>query len=293
METPGSELSPAAPAAAPPRALAPPAVAAPAPPAVAAPASAAPRAEFMGCPFDRVEMDEAVRRAVAWCRGERRPHTIVTMNAAVLVAMRRDPELARACRAGDLVVADGVPVLWASRLAGAPLPGRVAGVDLMPRLLDAAAEHGLPVFFLGAREEVVRALVALCAARWPHLAIAGFRDGYFGPEQAPAVVAQIRRSGAAMLFVGMPSPFKETWCERNREALGVPVILGVGGSFDVLAGFVPRAPAVLQRAGLEWAWRLAMEPRRLFRRYLVTNSIFLARTAGLLLRRLAPARRAA
>jgi N-acetylglucosaminyldiphosphoundecaprenol N-acetyl-beta-D-mannosaminyltransferase len=268
----------------------------PAPPSALAPAGAsspAARAEFMGCPFDRVTMDGAVARAVAWCRGERRPHTLVTMNAAVLVAMRRDPDLARACRAGDLVVPDGVPVLWASRLAGAPLPGRVAGVDLMPRLLEAAAEHGLPVFFLGARDEVVRALVAQCAARWPRLPIAGFRDGYFGPDEEPAVVERIRGSGAAMLFVGMPAPFKEIWCERNRAALGVPVILGVGGSFDVLAGFIPRAPPALQRAGLEWLWRLAMEPRRLFRRYLVTNSVFLARTAVEVFRRRAPARRPA
>jgi N-acetylglucosaminyldiphosphoundecaprenol N-acetyl-beta-D-mannosaminyltransferase len=93
-----------------------------------------------------------------------------------------------------------------------------------------------------------------------------------------------------MLFVGMPSPFKETWCEREREALGVPVVLGVGGSFDVLAGFVRRAPRLMQRAGLEWLWRLAMEPRRLFRRYLVTNTVFLARAAVEIARRGRPAR---
>ncbi len=250
------------------------------------------RAEFLGCPFDRVTMQEAVDRALAWCGGERRAHTIVTMNAALLVAMRGDGELARACRAGDLVVADGMSVVWTFGLAGVPLPGRVAGVDLMPRLLAAAAELGLPVFFLGARAEVVRALVTTCAERYPGLAVAGLRDGYFGPDEEPAVVEQIRRSGAAILFVGMPSPFKESWCERHRDALGVPVILGVGGSFDVLAGFIRRAPGWMQRSGLEWLWRLAMEPRRLFRRYLVTNTIFVARTALEALRRL-PAPRAA
>ncbi|HET8538646.1 MAG TPA: WecB/TagA/CpsF family glycosyltransferase [Anaeromyxobacter sp.] len=251
------------------------------------------RPRFMGCPFDPITMDEAVARALAWCRrDDGRPRTIVTMNAALLVAMRRDADLARACRAGDLVVPDGVPVVWASRLAGVPLPGRVAGVDLMPRLLEAAAEHGLPVFFLGAREEVVRELVRRCAARWPQLLVAGWRNGYFAPREHPEVVARIRRSGAAMLFVGMPSPFKETWCERHRDALGVPVILGVGGSFDVLAGFVPRAPRLAQRAGLEWLWRLAMEPRRLFRRYLVTNTIFVARAALEVARRAARAGRA-
>jgi N-acetylglucosaminyldiphosphoundecaprenol N-acetyl-beta-D-mannosaminyltransferase len=238
------------------------------------------RTEFMECPFDRVTMSQAVARAVGWCRDDRRPHTVITVNAAVLAAMREDRDLARACRAGDLVVADGVPVVWASRLAGAALPSRVAGVDLMQRLLESAAEHGLPVFFLGAREEVVRALVAQCATRHPRLVVAGYRNGYFGRERDREVVEQIRRSGAAMLFVGMPSPFKEVWCERHRDELGIPVIMGVGGSFDVLAGFIRRAPRFMQAAGLEWLWRLLMEPRRLWKRYLVTNAVFIARTVA-------------
>ncbi len=251
------------------------------------------RLELMGCPFDPVTMDEAVRRAVAWCRGERRPHVVLTMNVAHLVAMRSHPEFAAACRAADLVVADGLPVVWASKIAGAPLPARVTGCDLMPRLLEAAAAHALPVFFLGAREDVVRTLVRRCAARWPALRVAGYRNGYFGPEESDAVVAQIRRSGAAMLFVGMPSPLKDLWCERHRDALGVPVMLGVGGSFDVLAGFVRRAPAWMQRTGLEWLWRVALEPRRLLWRYLSTNTIFVARLAWELARRVGRPRPAA
>ncbi len=249
-----------------------------------------PRLELMGCGFDPITMADAVACAVSWCRREPRPHTIVTVNAAVLVAMRRDPELARACRAGDLVVADGVPVVWASRLAGARLPARVAGVDLMGRLLEAASEHRLPVFFLGAREEVVRALAAQCAARYPGLVVAGYRNGYFARDRDGEVVDQIRRSGAALLFVGMPSPFKEVWCERRREDLGVPVVMGVGGSFDVLAGFIPRAPRFMQAAGMEWLWRLGLEPRRLWRRYLVTNAVFVARALAEIFRRRAAPR---
>jgi N-acetylglucosaminyldiphosphoundecaprenol N-acetyl-beta-D-mannosaminyltransferase len=155
----------------------------------------------------------------------------------------------------------------------------------MARLLEIAAQQRLRVFFLGAREEVVRALVARCAARYPGLVVAGYRNGYFGRESDREVVDQIRRSGAAILFVGMPSPFKEVWCERHREDLGVPVIMGVGGSFDVLAGFIARAPPWMQAAGLEWLWRLALEPRRLWRRYLVTNTIFVARTVVETIRR--------
>ncbi len=238
------------------------------------------RVALMGCRFDPVTMDEAVGRAVGWCRGERRPHVVVTMNVAHLVALPSDPEFARACLAGDLVVADGLPIVWASRIAGAPLPARVAGCDLMPRLLEAAAAHALPVFFLGAREEVVRTLAEDSVRRHPGLRVAGWRNGYFAPAENDRVVAEIRESGAAMLFVGMPSPFKDVWCERHRDALGVPVILGVGGSFDVLAGFVRRAPAWMQRVGLEWLWRVAMEPRRLFWRYLSTNTLFVARLAA-------------
>jgi N-acetylglucosaminyldiphosphoundecaprenol N-acetyl-beta-D-mannosaminyltransferase len=239
----------------------------------------APRPELLECRFDPVTLDEAVTRAVEWSLAGGRPRTIVTMNAALLVAMRRDRELAAACRGGDLVVADGVPVVWASRLLGGALPGRVCGCDLMERLLAAAAARALPVYLLGARPEVVEVLAETCARRFPGLVVAGFRDGYFGPDEEAEVVAGIRRSGAAMLFVGMPSPFKETFLERNRTALGVPVLLGVGGSFDVLAGFVRRAPRWMQAAGLEWFWRLLMEPRRMWRRYLVTNTVFLARLA--------------
>jgi N-acetylglucosaminyldiphosphoundecaprenol N-acetyl-beta-D-mannosaminyltransferase len=189
--------------------------------------------------------------------------------------MRRDLELARACRSGDLTVADGMSVVWALRASGQAAPERVAGVDLMARLLAAAGENQLRVYFLGARCEVVTALVERSRAQYPGLEIAGFRDGYFGPEDHPSIVEEIRASGAHVLFVGMPSPFKETWCERHRERLEVPVIMGVGGSFDVLAGFIKRAPRWVQALGLEWFWRLLMEPRKLWKRYLTTNSEFI------------------
>lgn len=264
----------------------------PAPAAGASPGTTAPlpfaggtrpqmRVVVMDCPFDLVTPEEAVERAAAWCHreGARSPHTIMTVNAALLVGMRNDPALARACQRGDLIVPDGVPVVWASRAIGTPLRARVAGVDLMAAILARGATQGLRVFFLGARPEVVRALVDSCAARYPGLVVAGHRDGYFDESQHQAVIAQIRESNADVLFVGMPSPFKEVWSERHRDALGVPVIMGVGGSFDVLAGFIRRAPAVFQKVGLEWFWRLLMEPRKLWKRYLVTNTLFLARTA--------------
>lgn len=246
---------------------------------------AADRPELLGCRFDRVTMREAVARCVAWCTGPRRPHTVVTANASTLCLMRRDAALREACRRADLVVPDGMSVVWTSRLAGTPLPERVTGVDLMGNLLAAASARSLRVYFLGARREVVTELARRCARDYPGLVVAGARDGYFAPSEHARVVEHIREAAPHMLFVGMPSPFKETWCERHRAALDVPVILGVGGAFDVLAGHVRRAPRRLQSLGLEWSWRLAMEPRRMWKRYLVTNSEYLCLAAGEILKR--------
>jgi N-acetylglucosaminyldiphosphoundecaprenol N-acetyl-beta-D-mannosaminyltransferase len=243
------------------------------------------RRELLGCAFDGLTMSAAVEQCLRWCLGPRAPHTVVTANAAVLCMMRGDPELAEACRRGDLILADGMSVVWTSRVAGLPLPERVAGVDLMARLLEAGAARGLRVYFLGARPSVVSELAQRCARDHPGLVVAGHRDGYFRPETSDAVVDEIRRAAPHMLFVGMPTPFKEKWCERHRAALDVPVIMGVGGSFDVMAGRVRRAPRLLRSAGLEWSWRLMMEPRKMWRRYLVTNSEYLWLATGEILRR--------
>lgn len=233
------------------------------------------RREVLGCPFDPVTLPMAVRRCLEWCQGPRAPHTLVTINASLICMMRRDKALREACLSGDLIVADGVPVVWTSRLAGVHLPERVAGVDLMAALLEMASKHGLRVYFLGARPDVVMELEQRISRSYPGLEVSGARDGYFGQEDHGAIVGEIARSAPHMLFVGMPSPFKETWCAGNREALGVPLIMGVGGSFDVLAGRVRRAPRAMQMVGLEWGWRLAMEPRKMWKRYLFTNSEFI------------------
>lgn len=233
------------------------------------------KAELLGLSFDPVTMEAAVSRCLDMCRAPRISHTVITANASHLCMMRHDAELGKACRSGDLIVADGMSVVWALRASGQSAPERVAGVDLMESLLAAAEKNQLSVYLLGARREVVTALVAHCRLKYPNLRIAGFRDGYFGPSDHGAIIEQIRESGAHMLFVGMPTPFKETWCERHRQRLNVPLIIGVGGSFDVLSGFIARAPLWVQSYGQEWFWRLLMEPRKLWKRYLTTNSAFI------------------
>jgi N-acetylglucosaminyldiphosphoundecaprenol N-acetyl-beta-D-mannosaminyltransferase len=233
------------------------------------------KAHLLGVSIDPLTMDKAVESCVDLCHAPRASHMVMTVNASHLCMARSDPALKQACEAADLTVADGMSVVWALRASGQAVPERVAGVDLMSNLLSAAEANQLSVFFLGARPEVVKTLVEKCRHTHPSLNVAGFRDGYFGPEQHEAIVEQIRNSGAHMLFVGMPSPFKETWCEKHRERLNIPIILGVGGSFDVLAGYIKRAPRWAQTMGLEWAWRLMMEPRKLWKRYMTTNSQFI------------------
>ena len=228
----------------------------------------------LGYPVDRVTMDEAVDRCRSYLHGDRRARLVVTLNAAVLAMAERCERLRSAVRGGDLVLADGISVVWAARLFGADLRHRVSGVDLMERLAQLADGEGLRIFFLGARPEVVLKVVDRIESEHPGVVVAGFRDGYFAPSEAGEVIEQVRRSRADILFVAMPSPFKEIWCFDHLDDLGVPVVLPVGGAFDVFSGEIPRAPVWMRNAGLEWSWRLLMEPRQKWRRYLFLNSAF-------------------
>jgi N-acetylglucosaminyldiphosphoundecaprenol N-acetyl-beta-D-mannosaminyltransferase len=235
------------------------------------------RIDILGCPFDSITERETVDLVFEWKNApERKSHHIITVNVAILMMARDDAKLANAIEKADLVVVDGKPLVWTSKWLGAPVPEKVSGVDLMRSLLEAGNERGLSVFLLGTTQERLDILERVIRTRYPNVVIAGTRNGYFKAPEYPEVTRQIRESKADLLLVGMPAPFKEIWCEEHRDALAVPAILGVGGAFDVMAGFVPRAPLVLQEAGLEWAWRLAMEPKKLWKRYLVTNSAFLA-----------------
>ena len=232
------------------------------------------RDEVLGFRVDRVTMEEAVDRCLSYLEGDRRPRLVVTLNAAIVAMAERDERLRAALRAGDLILADGLSVVWAARLSGAGLRHRVAGVDLMERLAHRADLKGLRLYFLGARPEVVRKVVARVESEHPGAVVAGFRDGFFDESGTVGVIEEIRRSRADVLFVAMHTPFKEIWCSEHLEELGVPVVLPVGGAFDVYSGEIPRAPLWMQKAGLEWSWRLMMEPRQKWRRYLFLNSAF-------------------
>jgi N-acetylglucosaminyldiphosphoundecaprenol N-acetyl-beta-D-mannosaminyltransferase len=199
----------------------------------------------------------------------------VAINASKLVAMQQDEELRRIIEACELVSADGQSVVWASRLLGDPLPERVAGIDLMQELFARAEQRGFRVFILGAKAEVLERARTEITARYPRLQLVGTRDGYFTEEEGAAVAEEVRSARPDILFVAISSPRKEYWLGRYGRIIDVPFVMGVGGAIDVVAGITQRAPGTLQRLGLEWAYRLAQEPGRLWRRYAVTNFHFL------------------
>ena len=232
---------------------------------------------LFGIPLQAMTIDEVAEFCVARLR-ERQRTLIGVVNAAKVVAMNRDTALRESVLECDVIVADGQSVVWASRVLRRPLPERVTGIDLFERLLAIAERDHLSVYLLGATPEVLKVLRDHLRVAYPKLKIAGSRDGYFAEDQGCEVAADIRRSGSDMLFVGMGSPTKEIFLGEWGSSLGVPILHGVGGSFDVLAGVTKRAPQVLQRLGLEWAYRLAQEPRRLWKRYLVGNIAFMGMT---------------
>jgi N-acetylglucosaminyldiphosphoundecaprenol N-acetyl-beta-D-mannosaminyltransferase len=242
-----------------------------------APEAAPGRRGLFGLRIDALTLEQSVDRCMA-AVDDWRPIEVGVVNAAKIIRMREDRRLHDAVAGADLVLADGQSVVWASRFLGAPLPERVAGIDLFTALLARAAADGRSVYLLGATREVLAGTVAEVRRRHPDLAIAGARDGYFTDEQAGAVAEEIRASGADLLFLGMTSPKKELFCARYGERTGAKVIHGVGGSFDVLAGLVRRAPQSWQRLGLEWLYRMLQEPRRLGPRYLETNAKFISLT---------------
>jgi N-acetylglucosaminyldiphosphoundecaprenol N-acetyl-beta-D-mannosaminyltransferase len=232
------------------------------------------REVLFGLRVDALDLDGAVERCRAAIDSGQRL-LVGVVNAAKIVAIRENPTLRQSILMCDMVLADGQAVVWASRLLGGSLPERVTGIDLFEALLEVAERERRSIYLFGARPEVLEKVLEELASRHPDLVVAGHRDGYFAPEEVPAIAEDIMASGADMLFLGITSPIKENFLGEYADRLGVPVLHGVGGSFDILAGLTRRAPERWQRLGLEWAYRLVQEPRRLWKRYLRTNSRFL------------------
>ena len=228
------------------------------------------RVKILDCPIDTMDINATVLFIDEAIRENKRIHHVV-VNAAKLVNMRRDECLRNSVVNCDIINADGQSVVWAAKLLGEPLTERVAGIDLMTALVELAKEKKYKIFLLGAEAEIVRAV----AEKYGAEIVAGYRNGYFSKESEAEVAAQIAASRAQMLFVAISSPKKEIFLDRYKDTIDTPFIMGVGGAFDVIAGRVKRAPAWVQKAGLEWLYRVIQEPRRMWKRYLVTNSAFI------------------
>lgn len=234
-----------------------------------------PRVDILGTPIDNMTMQQTLNLIEgAIEKNQRVSHTVV--NAGKIVLMSQDAQLKESVITADIINADGQGVVWASRFLGKPLVERVTGIDLMDNLVELAHRNKYKIFFFGAKDVVLDKVIEHYASKYSYNIIAGYRNGYFKKTDERAIAQQIADSGAQMLFVAITSPLKEKFLYENRDLLqSVNFTMGVGGSFDVMAGFVKRAPVWMQNSGLEWLYRVYQEPKRMFKRYLVGNWKFM------------------
>jgi len=213
----------------------------------------------------------------------RRPHQVVTVNLDFIRIARSDPAFRVAIDQADLAIADGMPLVWLSRLFGPALPERIAGIDLVDQAAALACRRGYSIFLLGAAPGVADLAAKELTRRHVQLRIAGTYAPHMGAFEDPEddeIVSRVRVTRPDMLFVAFGAPRQDTWIHDHLDALQVPLCIGVGGSFNFLAGQQPRAPLWMQQSGLEWAHRLVHEPRRLWRRYLLGDLPMIARIAA-------------
>lgn len=229
---------------------------------------------FMGCSINNLTFNETVDQ-IKKIIEKRESVQHVVMNASKINLMLEDPKLKEIINESPLVNADGMSIVWASKIFGTPLKERVTGIDLFYELLKESEKHGYRVYFLGSTELVVNEVVSKAKRDHKDLNIAGFHHGFFDKNNCEPVINHISQSNSDILFVAFSSPMKEYWVKENLSRLNVPFTMGVGGTFDVYAGKTSRAPKWMQNNGLEWAHRLIVEPRRMAKRYLIGNFQFI------------------
>lgn len=217
--------------------------------------------DILGVPVDRVTMQEALDKATSLIE-KGFPCQVVTPNSIIIVKARRDRQLLNCLKAASLTLPDGAGLVWASKLFKNPLPQRVTGIDFMLQLTKKAADRGCRIYFLGGRAGVAEKAAENLKKQHPDLKIVGCRHGYFRSQETSEIITAIKKSGAHILFVGLGAVKQELWIYENLSELGVPLCIGIGGSFDVVAGRLKRAPRVWQKMGLEWLYRFFQEPWR-------------------------------
>lgn len=226
---------------------------------------------------DAISMDETIQE-VEKIIERRAPVQHVVVNAAKVNLMERDPILRRIINSCQLINADGVSVVWAAKVLGIPVKERVTGCDLFLNLVRLASQKGYRIYLFGAKEEVIIKVKRIFEEKYPSLQIAGYRNGYFTEAEEPEIVKNMAESNADMMFVAFSSPKKEYWINKYLNQLNIPFVMGVGGSFDVVAGVTKRAPVWMQKHGLEWFYRFIQEPGRMWKRYFIGNIKFVVLT---------------
>ncbi|HZS93550.1 MAG TPA: WecB/TagA/CpsF family glycosyltransferase [Chloroflexota bacterium] len=238
------------------------------------------RTEVLGVGVDLVTEDD-VLRAAANHLADRAQLRIVTVNAEYVMIARRRPDFADVIARADLATPDGMGVVWAMRLRGANQRARVGGSDLIWSLSRLAASRGESVFLLGAADGVAREAARRLQAHVPGLVIAGTFAGSPSAAEAGAIVQRIKRSGASILYVAFGAPGQDAWLDRHLEATGALIGIGVGGSFDYVAGRARRAPGWMRESGLDWLWRLIRQPWRWRRMLALPHFAYLVLVEGL------------
>ena len=234
-------------------------------------------ATILGVPVVPYTMEEAVAKLTGDTLAKKR-NFVVTANAEIIMMAQEDSEYKELLsETADLVLPDGAGTVWAGNYLGYRIPERVAGYDLYLRLLEEAAKKNIAVYFFGGKPGIAEAAAAEGKRRWPGLTVAGCRNGYFSAEEEAVIIENINRSGAAMLFAALGAPKQEKWLAKFREQLKPELLMGIGGSFDVLAGKVQRAPKWMQDARLEWLFRLLKQPSRFGRMLALPKFVFAVR----------------
>ena len=235
------------------------------------------RYKIMNTYVNAISMEETIR-CVEKIIEKRKPTQHVVINASKVNLMEDDLELRKIVNSCPLINADGASIVWAAKKLGVPLKERVTGCDLFQELVRVASEKGYKIYLFGAKEEVVTKVKAIYEDQYPGIQIVGYRNGYFTDADEPEIVKKMAESGADIMFVAFSSPKKEYWVNKYLDQLNIPFVMGVGGSFDIVAGVTDRAPKWFQDHGLEWFYRFIQEPRRMWRRYIIGNAKFVALT---------------
>ena len=199
----------------------------------------------------------------------------IVINAAKVVNAQNDKLLRNAINHSDIVNIDGMSIVWSLRMLGYNVPERLSGIDLFEELLELAEKKGYKPFFFGATEEVLQKMIILLNQKYPTMEIAGYINGFYQDRNELNIAYEIRDSGADLLFLGITSPKKEIFIDKYSDIMNIPFIMGVGGSFDIISGKTQRAPSWMQQSGLEWLYRIHQEPRRMWKRYVRTNTLFI------------------